>query len=81
MSVITDRKNDLARGSAVEVSFENGVLLNVQEVAAVLKVPVSWVYERTRRRGIGRLPHLKVGKYVRFRLAEVEEYLETLRRA
>ena len=54
-------------------------LLTVREVAELLRVPVSWVYERTRRRGIDRLPHLKVGKYVRFRLSEIEGYLETLR--
>lgn len=55
-------------------------LLTVQEVAALLKVPVSWVYERTRRRGNERLPHVKVGKYVRFRLDDISAYLETLRR-
>jgi excisionase family DNA binding protein len=54
-------------------------LLTVREVAELLRVPVSWVYERTRRRGIERLPHLKVGKYVRFRLSEIEGYLERLR--
>jgi len=54
-------------------------LLTVREVAELLRVPVSWVYERTRRRGIDRLPHLKVGKYVRFGLSEIEGYLETLR--
>ena len=60
---------------------ESEALLTVHEVAELLRVPVSWVYERTRQRGMNRLPHLKVGKYVRFRLSEVEEYLETLRRA
>ena len=60
--------------------FDAETLLTVQEVAALLKVPVSWVYERTRRRGSERLPHVKVGKYVRFRPAEIEAYLETLRR-
>jgi excisionase family DNA binding protein len=55
-------------------------LLTVREVAELLRVPVSWVYERTRRRGSERLPHVKVGKYVRFRPAEIEAYLETLRR-
>jgi excisionase family DNA binding protein len=55
-------------------------LLTVREVAGLLRVPVSWVYERTRRQGSERLPHVKVGKYVRFRPAEIEAYLETLRR-
>ena len=57
------------------------VLLTVKEVAAILRVPVSWVYERTRRRGFEMLPYLKVGKYLRFRLSEVQNYLEKLRHA
>jgi excisionase family DNA binding protein len=55
-------------------------LLTVHEVAEFLRVPPSWVYERTRRRGTDRLPHVKVGKYLRFRLSDLETYLETLRR-
>lgn len=52
-------------------------LLTVQEVAAFLRVPVSWVYERTRRRGNERLPHLKMGKYLRFRHQDIVEWLDT----
>lgn len=62
------------------VSLEPRTLLTVHEVAQFLKVPMSWVYERTRRRGTERLPHVKVGKYLRFRLGDLEEYLEMLRR-
>ena len=65
---------------APRVSPEPEALLTVHEVAEFLKVPVSWVYERTRRRGIERLPHIKIGKYLRFHLHEIESYLETLRR-
>jgi len=55
-------------------------LLTVKEVAEILRVPVSWVYERTRRRGGERLPHVKVGKYLRFRQSDLAAYVETLRR-
>lgn len=41
-------------------------LLNVAEVAEMLNVPVSWVYGRTRERGVQRIPHVKLGKYLRF---------------
>ena len=44
-------------------------LLTVADVAALLKVSKSWVYEHTRARGTprsDRLPHIKLGKYVRF---------------
>lgn len=55
-------------------------LLTVEDVAAMLKVPKSWVYERTRRRGKDRLPSVKLGKYVRFEANAVRVYLERQRR-
>lgn len=55
-------------------------LLTVDEIAAFLKVPASWIYERTRRRGMERIPHVKLGKYLRFSLAEVRNWLEQLRK-
>ena len=56
------------------------LLLTVTEVARLLRVPPSWVYGRTRRRGSERLPHIKMGKYLRFRAAEIQQYLGNLRR-
>src|SRR5437899_11434062 len=41
-------------------------LLTVGEVAELLQVPVSWVYEQTRRRCPGRIPGFRLGKYWRF---------------
>ena len=44
-------------------------LMTVTDVAALLKVSKSWVYEHTRSRGVSRcdqLPYIKIGKYVRF---------------
>ncbi len=54
-------------------------LMTVSEIAAILKVPVSWVYERTRRRGIEQLPHVRLGKYLRFSLPEIRTWLEKQR--
>jgi excisionase family DNA binding protein len=51
-------------------------LMTVSEVAAFLKVPISWVYERTRRKGAERLPHVKLGKYLRFSMSEIKEWLQ-----
>ena len=53
-------------------------LLTVEEVAALLKVSKSWVYEHTRSRAVPRserLPHIKVGKYVRFDARLVRDFL------
>ena len=37
-------------------SFDDSELLTVKEVATLLRVPVSWVYDRTGKRSIDRLP-------------------------
>jgi excisionase family DNA binding protein len=58
----------------------NSDLLTVGEVADLLKLPVSWVYERTRRKGLDRIPHFKLGKYLRFSEREVLGWLEKVKR-
>ncbi len=55
-------------------------LLTVHEVAEFLQVPASWVYERTRKRGADQLPHLKIGKYLRFEEPAVTEFIQRQRR-
>ena len=60
-------------------STSRGVLLTVEDVAELLRVPVSWVYERTRLGGVDRLPGFRLGKYWRFREAEVINWLERQR--
>lgn len=54
-------------------------LLTVDEVARLLKVSRSWVYEHTRSRSTPRserLPHIKVGKYVRFEPRALRGFIE-----
>ena len=51
-------------------------LLNVDEAAAILKVPKSWLYARTRRRGAEALPHHRVGKYIRFTRDDLDAIIE-----
>lgn len=50
-------------------------LVDAQELARRLSVPVSWIYDRTRKGGPDRLPFVKAGKYVRFSEEEVLEHL------
>ena len=52
-------------------------LLTVGDVAALLKVSPSWVYEHTRSRSPRgeRLPHIKIGKYLRFDATQVREFI------
>lgn len=55
----------------------NDNLLSVDELAQSLNVPKSWLYSRTRQTGADAIPRLKVGKYIRFRLNDVMEWLES----
>ena len=54
-------------------------LLTPSDVAEILRVPISWVYERARRHGTARLPHIKIGKYLRFRKEDVLGWLDEYR--
>jgi len=49
--------------------------VNADELAKILNVPVSWIYSRTRL-GNGEIPHVKVGKYIRFNPHEVIEHFK-----
>ena len=51
-------------------------LLDVEQIAAELNVPTSWVYGQTRITDGSGMPHLKIGKYCRFRLPEVMKWLQ-----
>jgi excisionase family DNA binding protein len=52
-------------------------ILTPDELATRLKVPKSWVYEKTRSRSRNRnpLPCLRLGRYIRFDWARVVEWL------
>jgi excisionase family DNA binding protein len=69
----------LAEGYTARNSEEDGAsvrevekLLTADELAKRLGVPESWV--RTEERA-GRIPGVRLGKYVRFKLSAVEEAL------
>ena len=67
------------RASSPKDSPDMNQLLTVEEVAELLKVPVSWVYERTRTRASDRIPGFRLGKYWRFRESDVLAWIERQR--
>jgi excisionase family DNA binding protein len=67
-----------ANGISV-ATFDSQSLLTIEDVAELLKVPVSWVYERTRRRANDRIPGFRLGKYWRFREADLLAWLDRQR--
>ncbi len=53
-----------------------GRLLTPEEAAALLQVPVSWMYQHTRRRSLDRIPFVKVGRYTRFLEKDIFAYID-----
>ena len=49
-------------------------LIGINEAAAFLDVPRSWLYSRTRTRTV---PFLKCGRYVKFRRSDLIAWLES----
>jgi excisionase family DNA binding protein len=47
-------------------------LLTAEEVAELFRIPVATVYDLARAR---RIPHLRIGRAVRFSQGELEEFL------
>src|SRR5579863_5895238 len=55
-------------------------LLTVAGVATLLNVPRKWVYRRVVLKPPEGIPHVKMGKYLRFRESDLRTYLDRLRR-
>jgi excisionase family DNA binding protein len=54
---------------------DRGQLLTADEVAALMQVTRGWVYAETRRNG---LPHLRLGRYVRYRRPAIEAWIASI---
>ncbi len=56
--------------------METQELLTIKEMAEHLKVPLSWLYSRTRLKGNEAMPGvLRCGKYLRFEPQTVMSYI------
>jgi excisionase family DNA binding protein len=49
----------------------NEVLLTVDEVAEILRVPRSWIYSHQ-----DQLPTVRLGRYVRFKRSEIDLFVD-----
>jgi excisionase family DNA binding protein len=54
----------------------NEKLTTVSDLAAYLNVPTSRIYQFTRQKGSEQIPHIRVGRYCRFFIPEVLDWLE-----
>jgi excisionase family DNA binding protein len=76
MSVdVDDRLPGSTRATAVYASV--APLLDAKGAAALLNVPASWVLTEARA---DRIPHVRLGRYVRFDAAELRAWWLTRRR-
>jgi excisionase family DNA binding protein len=67
-----------ARGAREQRQPGSDGLLTADEVAALLQVSCAWVYAETRKR---RIPHLRLGRYVRYRRSAIEAWIEDVERS
>jgi excisionase family DNA binding protein len=73
MSIVRSTKENQA--VPVTSSPDNAVrLFTIKEAAEVLRIPISWLYERTRRNAI---PYRRIGKYVRFTQDDLKEIISS----
>jgi hypothetical protein len=72
---------ELRRPSERQVQPVEIVIIDARELAARLKLPVSWVQEACRSRCDDPIPHLVFGKYRRFRWGSPELTAWLARRA
>jgi excisionase family DNA binding protein len=52
-----------------------GSLLTADDVAAMLGMGTDWVYAQVRA---GRIPHVRLGRYVRFREESIEAWIREM---
>ena len=67
----------MARSSKQYPAVPTTDILLPQECAALLRVDLSWIYEKSRKRQHNPLPTYRIGRYLRFSKAAVLTWLET----
>jgi len=55
---------------------EEDTLFSVETLADYLQVSKQWVYERVR---LNEIPHMKMGKFPRFRKSVIDKWLDTMK--
>jgi excisionase family DNA binding protein len=74
-SFASDAERAPLRANRDGVSVDH-ILLTVEELAEILRVPKSWIYSHQ-----DQLPTVRLGRYVRFKRSEIESFLDQQRLA
>lgn len=72
---VDDEESSVAGDAPARVV--NSQLVTAEEAAALLSVPKTWVLAEARA---DRIPHVRLGRYVRFEPAQVQAWWEARRR-
>ena len=70
--------DDRAAGPGARPEAANGSLWLVADVAAYLKVSRHAIYRMTARNAALRVPHVRLGRQLRFRQADIDRWLALL---
>ncbi len=73
VSLLRDRAGMNPEPTRRAFNESDRALLDATEVAELLGVPTSWVYAEARA---GRLPHVRIGRYRRFRARTVDAWID-----
>lgn len=68
MKILDNEQSKDGKGASSQLDR----LLTVEEVAEILRVKRSYVYEKSR---LGILPSLKIGKYLRFTVEDIRIFI------
>lgn len=69
------RNNPPAQPEQLQLFFSSRYL-NIDQVAEIIGVPKSFIYRRTARGHDDPIPHYRLGGHLRFKLDDVEEWIE-----
>jgi excisionase family DNA binding protein len=69
-NLLLEQIRAVVRDEIKATSNGHAALLTPEQLALQLSVPVTWVYEQSRQ---GNIPTHRIGRYLRFDLAEVLE--------
>lgn len=59
-------------------AIDSEALWGVSELAAYLRISPNSIYKMTARKAVFRIPHIRIGGKLRFRRADVDEWLTLL---
>lgn len=73
-AIATEPRHHVFDADAPVAPYDDARLLDATAAAELLSVPVSWVREHSRN---GHLPHVQLGRYIRYRRSALLAYVES----